>query len=249
MKWFRFYSEALADPKVQLLPDATFKGWINLLCVINETEPSRGPRSGYLPPRFEDITYKLYGREPEGADRAASLLAELVEIGLLELRSGRYRAHNWPRRQPVSDDVTSRVQETRMKRKGNVTSTVHVRRKHGESTAPEERRGEERREQDRDLEADTEADTEAEEDQRDERAVRRRLSSLSLRVSNLDLSSALEASGPDCIWHCVDEAERHNKLSWAYVDQIRLRHGRDGCPPTELKTRTERLAAAPSRRR
>ena len=31
--WFRFYAEALNDPKVQRLDGETFKGWVNLLCL------------------------------------------------------------------------------------------------------------------------------------------------------------------------------------------------------------------------
>lgn len=133
MKWFRFYSEALDDPKVQLLPVALFRGWINVLSIVNETEPSRGPRSGYLPAKVEDIAYKLH----LGIEETSELLTDLVAAGLLEDKSARLRAHNWARRQPVSDDVAARVSATRKTRTGNTDVTLHVRNNRRTSTAPE----------------------------------------------------------------------------------------------------------------
>lgn len=229
MKWFRYYSEALDDPKVQLLPAATFKGWVNVLSIVNETEPSRGPKSGYLPRRVEDIAYKLH----MDADATTFLLQELVTEGLLEERSGRFRVHNWPRRQFVSDDVTARVQGTRKKQKRNVTSTAS-------ETEEIERRGEE------DLEGDLDGDKEAEaESGRAIARIRRRLRDAKIACESKaireSISEALAASSLECIEHCIEEAERHNKLSWAYVDVIRIRHAAEGCPSPDLQTRTERL--------
>ena len=37
--WFRFYSEAVRDPKVQNLSLKMFKFWTNALCLANENEP------------------------------------------------------------------------------------------------------------------------------------------------------------------------------------------------------------------
>jgi len=33
MQWFRFYADALNDPKVQSMDGDSFKAWVNLLCV------------------------------------------------------------------------------------------------------------------------------------------------------------------------------------------------------------------------
>ena len=38
MKWFRFYADALDDPKVQRLPPPIFKTWVNLLCLASKNE-------------------------------------------------------------------------------------------------------------------------------------------------------------------------------------------------------------------
>ena len=38
MRWFRFYAEAVYDPKVQRLPAAMFRQWVNLLCLASLNE-------------------------------------------------------------------------------------------------------------------------------------------------------------------------------------------------------------------
>ena len=37
-KWFRFYGDALNDPKVQMLPPETFKSWVNVLCLASQND-------------------------------------------------------------------------------------------------------------------------------------------------------------------------------------------------------------------
>ena len=37
-RWFRFYDEALDDPKVQRLAPHLFKTWINLLCLASKED-------------------------------------------------------------------------------------------------------------------------------------------------------------------------------------------------------------------
>lgn len=238
MKWWRFYSEALDDPKVQLLPPPTFKGWVNLLNIVNETEPSRGNRSGYLPSRLEDIAYKLHMTVQD----TDSLITDLVTAGLFEGQPGRYRAHKWPKRQPVSDDVSARVSKSRRGDTGNGNETLHARNKYGQSTAnvrpQRERRVEEKRgdsETDQDLDLDPEAEAE------NARSFADRLRPFGLRLNTAVVQEAIAESGESCVQHCLEEAELHNKLSFAYVDQIRRRHGRDGCPNPDLRTRAERM--------
>lgn len=129
MRWFRFYSEALNDPKAQLLPDRLFKQWINLLCIANDQEPSRGRGSGRLPKDISSIAYLLH----MGVDEAQELLKGLVEWRLIDVQNGRYVMHNWPARQPKSDSSTERVRKHRATRSRNV------------SESPPEGEGEERR--------------------------------------------------------------------------------------------------------
>lgn len=104
MKWFRFYSEALDDPKVQRLSPALFKHWINLLCIVSENEPR-----GYLPDNVEDVAFKLRVKP----SRAKRILSQLVDAGLFETQDGRYFSHNWTLRQRESDDSAPRVRRYR----------------------------------------------------------------------------------------------------------------------------------------
>ena len=108
MQWFRMYSEILQDPKVQRLPGALFKHWVNLLALANIGEPR-----GALP-ALEDIAFALRVKPVE----AEAILAKLVERGLLDQgEDGQISAHNWSKRQRDSDDSSPRVQRHREKKR------------------------------------------------------------------------------------------------------------------------------------
>lgn len=113
MRWFRFYDEALNDPKVQQLPDASFKYWVNLLCLANQGKP-RG--------RFKrsDVAYALRITE----ERAKKMLAFFTERGLFD-EDGEYLIpHGWDSRQFQSDNITERVQKHRRNVSRNVSSAL-----------------------------------------------------------------------------------------------------------------------------
>lgn len=118
MKWFRFYTEALHDPKVQRLSPVLFKAWVNLLCLASQEE-----NDGLLP-SVEDIAFTLRIKPSE----AESILTQLARAGLIDRAdeaspvrdgaatgplAGRYRPHNWTERQRKSDDVAARVKAYR----------------------------------------------------------------------------------------------------------------------------------------
>lgn len=116
MQWFRFYNEALDNPKVQKLDGSTFKLWVNLLCVASRND-------GKLPSN-PDLAFAL--RIDEIA--LESLLDRLLIGGLIEVRkggpNGSYIApHDWEERQYKSDTSTPRVKRYR-KRSRNVTETA-----------------------------------------------------------------------------------------------------------------------------
>lgn len=111
MKWFRFYSDALEDPKVQRLPGDLFKTWVNLLCLANKSEDR-----GHLPPA-EDIAFALR----MDTDTLTAQLDELATRGLLDEGETGLAPHNWQGRQRKSDDVTARVQEHRAQYKQGET--------------------------------------------------------------------------------------------------------------------------------
>jgi DnaD/phage-associated family protein len=103
MKWFRFYSEALDDPKVQRLPSNLFKIWVNLLSLANTGNPR-----GRLP-TVSDVAYRLRVK----TEKATALLEEFQTRGLLDEIEGRLVPHGWDERQPESDNAKERMRRTR----------------------------------------------------------------------------------------------------------------------------------------
>ena len=106
MRWFRFYSDALDNPKVQRLPAELFKTWVNLLCLAN-----RSKDRGELPP-LEDIAFGLR-MAPEQVQAA---LAELKGRGLLTERDGTFTPHDWEEHQHRSDTPEAAAERKRRQR-------------------------------------------------------------------------------------------------------------------------------------
>lgn len=117
MKWFRFYSDALNNPKVQRLPGDLYKTWVNLLCLANEQD-----ERGTLPKTVEDIAWALR----MDVDTLRNHIHTLQGQRLLDWDEAaqRYVPHDWHERQKPSDDVTARVQKHRESNKEG--ETLHV---------------------------------------------------------------------------------------------------------------------------
>jgi hypothetical protein len=111
-RWFRFYDEALDDPKVQRLPGDLFKFWVNVLCLASRNE-------GRLPP-IEDIAFAL-----RTDDRAVGESLDMLHvIGLIDILDDEVATpHNWGGRQFHSDCSTERVKQHRNKKR-NVSETA-----------------------------------------------------------------------------------------------------------------------------
>jgi len=105
LPWWRFWDEALDDPKIQRLPPELFRAWVNLLCLAN-----RGTPRGRLPP-LPNVAFALRTTEAE----ASWVLEELAGRGLVEREGGTYVPHNWDGRQFASDSSTERVRRFRQK--------------------------------------------------------------------------------------------------------------------------------------
>jgi hypothetical protein len=113
--WFRFYNDALNDPKVQCLSGDLFKTWVNLLCLASK-------QSGILP-TISEIAYCLR-LSPEATQ---AVVTNLGHTGLLDRdEDGRWHPHNWKNRQSKSDNSTPRVQKHRLKRSRNGKETAEV---------------------------------------------------------------------------------------------------------------------------
>lgn len=115
-RWFRFYDEALDDPKVQTLPPELFKAWVNLLCIASKND-------GILP-SIDKISFSLRTDE-RGVER---LLERLLNEGLIDRRNGgvngyHYAPHGWDQRQFKSDTSTDRVKRYRQRQRETAPET------------------------------------------------------------------------------------------------------------------------------
>lgn len=99
--WFRFYTEALDDPKVQSLPPELFRAWVNCLCVAAKND-------GYLP----DATALAFHLRCSCSE-VFELEKALHERGLLDKGKSGWKMHSWDKRQFKSDVSTDRVKRFR----------------------------------------------------------------------------------------------------------------------------------------
>jgi hypothetical protein len=103
-QWFRFYNEAINDPKVQILDGETFKAWVNILCLASIHDGKINP---------EIISFYLRKETSE----AELVVSALINKGLLIMRSGFLCPNGWEKRQYISDNGKARVKRHREKRK------------------------------------------------------------------------------------------------------------------------------------
>lgn len=108
-KWFRFYADAMRNPKVAALSDREFRLWVALLSAASEND-------GRLPPAKE-LKHLLNMR----LDHLLSGLKRLISSGLIDALEQGYEPHHWEKFQYKSDSSTERVHKHRAQR--NVSET------------------------------------------------------------------------------------------------------------------------------
>lgn len=108
-RWFRFYAEAMRNPKVARLSDKQFRLWVQLLAVASEND-------GKIP-CIDDLKVVLNRR----LDHLLTGVKELLSAGLIDCLGDGYEPHNWSKFQYKSDSSSERVAKHRAKR--NVTVT------------------------------------------------------------------------------------------------------------------------------
>jgi hypothetical protein len=111
--WFRYYIEALDDPKVQQLSAEQFRMWVNLLCIAAK-------HGGKLPSE-SDCAFALRVTP----DTFRVTFAALHDAKLFDKEVGRDKhtePHNWSKRQYKSDTSAERTRRYR-KRHCDVTVT------------------------------------------------------------------------------------------------------------------------------
>jgi DNA-binding transcriptional ArsR family regulator len=115
MRWFRFYDDAVDDPKVQSLPAELFKTWVNLLCIASKN-------GGVIPYNYSQLAFRLR----KDKSQMEKHLTVLIEAGLMD-QGETLHPHNWSGRQYESDSSATRVKRYRERKRnvtGNATSNV-----------------------------------------------------------------------------------------------------------------------------
>lgn len=108
-RWFRFYADAMRNPKVGRLSDKEFRLWVELLSVAAENDG--------LIPCLSDLKHVLKRR----LDHLSTGVKQLISVGLIDALEVGYEPHNWSKFQYKSDVSTERVKRHREKR--NVSET------------------------------------------------------------------------------------------------------------------------------
>jgi hypothetical protein len=113
--WFRFYADALHNPKVQSLSPKMFKFWVNILCIASSNDgllPNQNEIAFYLRLKISTISF---------------CINHLIEKKLL-IDSDGLRPYNWEKRQYKSDTSKERTKKyrERLKEDCDVTDTVTV---------------------------------------------------------------------------------------------------------------------------
>jgi len=108
-RWFRFYAEAMRNPKVIRLSDADFRLWMKLLSIASENDG--------IVPEIGDLKLVLNAR----LDHLLGALKRLISGGLIDPLEVGYKPHGWEKYQYKSDTSNERVAKHRAK--GNVTVT------------------------------------------------------------------------------------------------------------------------------
>jgi hypothetical protein len=105
-RWFRYYDDAMNDPKLLMLSDSLFRAWVTLLCTASQNE-------GAIP----SLAVAAISLRVKPA-RAAIIITELAAKGLLDSVEGKYfEPHNWKTRQFKSDTSNARVAAFRHREK------------------------------------------------------------------------------------------------------------------------------------
>lgn len=112
-RWFRFYDDAINDPKILKLSDNLFRVWVGILCAASKN-------NGELP-TLEDLAL-VVRMKPE---KLRAALEGLKKSGLIDEVEAVLKPHNWDERQYKSDSSAERMKRHRDRRR-DVTSDVTV---------------------------------------------------------------------------------------------------------------------------
>ncbi len=134
-RWWRAYSRARHDPKLQKLSGDLFKSWFNLVCLAGEND-------GIIP--LDNIAYELRMSEA----KAKKTIRSLVDAGLFDKEEQALTPHNWDGLQYKSDTSADRMRRHRERHRDepcDVTSDGPVTRSETEADTDTETEAEQSR--------------------------------------------------------------------------------------------------------
>ena len=102
-RWFRYYNDAIHDPKLLRLSDRLHRLWIGLLCIASKHD-------GML--RSVDDMAVMLRTQPSVLEAA---IKRLIAARLIDDDGGTLKPHNWEKWQPKSDG-TDPTASARMRR-------------------------------------------------------------------------------------------------------------------------------------
>jgi hypothetical protein len=227
--WFRFWSEAIENRKLQSLNGDQFKLYVNLMCIANRNEPR-----GTLP-EPQDVAFALR----MDTNALTTDLAELKRLKFLDGNPRAYRVHGWEEWQRESD-----ANKTPGRRGRNAERTPKERAKPATGVPLE--RIDKDTEEDRDKEKDTDED----EDKEPERETgpwspqqfEEHLRNKSPIIKHAEdvwarpitpwesqrLLADVDDYGDECVRHSLEESGSANIRNIRYVEGICRRHQERG---------------------
>lgn len=107
MKWFRFYSEFIDDPKIAMMSDSDQLLWVKALCLANDEK-----QRGCILLSDEEICWKLR----ISIEQWKHAIDKFRAKGMIDHIDGGYKIKNWDKRQFESDSSAKRVAKHRAKK-------------------------------------------------------------------------------------------------------------------------------------
>jgi hypothetical protein len=117
-RWFRYYNDAIHDPKLLRLSDRLHRLWIGLLCIASKHD-------GML--RSVDDMAVMLRTQPSVLEAA---IKRLIAARLIDDDGGTLKPHNWEKWQPKSDGTdptaSARMRRYRERQRNDRNATVTV---------------------------------------------------------------------------------------------------------------------------
>lgn len=118
--WFRMYSEARTDRKLDLLSDAEFRVWFNLLCMASESDNERGTVD------YEDEMELAIETAKGDVELLRHTMSHLVTLKMIDVTPQRVTFPNFEKRQQRKPaDTPERTRERKRRSRAKNQNASH----------------------------------------------------------------------------------------------------------------------------